>query len=149
LHGEPSWSFLYRHVMPELAAAGLRAIATDLIGFGRSDKPAEPADHTYARHVEWTRTLLYDALGLTGVTIVVQDWGGLIVRRLAAEHPERVARIVAANSGLPTGDIPVPEAWQRFEDAVGGARTLYIARCLQSGCVTTLSAEVRAAYDAP
>ncbi|HLU74149.1 MAG TPA: haloalkane dehalogenase [Nonomuraea sp.] len=149
LHGEPSWSFLYRHVMPELAAAGLRAIAPDLIGFGRSDKPAEPADHTYARHVEWTRTLLYDALGLTGVTIVGQDWGGLIGLRLAAEHPERVARIVAANTGLPTGDIPMPEAWHRFKDAVAGAPTLDIARFLQSGCVTTLSPEVRAAYDAP
>lgn len=149
LHGEPSWSFLYRHVMPELAAAGLRAIAPDLIGFGRSDKPAEPADHTYARHVEWTRTLLYDALGLTGVTIVGQDWGGLIGLRLAAEHPERVARIVAANTGLPTGDIPMPEVWHRFKDAVAGAPTLDIARFVQSGCVTTLSPEVRAAYDAP
>ncbi|MFG1942572.1 haloalkane dehalogenase [Nonomuraea sp. NPDC048826] len=149
LHGEPSWSFLYRHVMPELAAAGLRAIAPDLIGFGRSDKPAETADHTYARHVEWTRTLLHDALGLTGVTLVGQDWGGLIGLRLAAEHPDRVARIVAANTGLPTGDIPMPEVWHRFKDAVASAPTLDIARFVQSGCVTRLAPEVRAAYDAP
>ncbi|MEV0596207.1 haloalkane dehalogenase [Nonomuraea cavernae] len=149
LHGEPSWSFLYRHVMPELAAAGLRAIAVDLVGFGRSDKPAEPGDHTYARHVEWTRALLFDALKLTGVTMVGQDWGGLIGLRIAAEHPERIARIVAANTGLPTGDIPMPEVWHRFKDAVVDSPALDIARFVQSGCRTTLSPEVLAAYDAP
>ncbi|MEU7837609.1 MULTISPECIES: haloalkane dehalogenase [unclassified Nonomuraea] len=149
LHGEPTWSFLYRHVMRELAAAGLRAIAVDLVGFGRSDKPAERADHTYARHVEWTRALLFDALGLTGVTMVGQDWGGLIGLRIAGEHPERIARIVAANTGLPTGDIPMPELWHRFKDAVMNAPALDIARFVQSGCKTELSAAVRAAYDAP
>ncbi|WP_219462231.1 haloalkane dehalogenase [Nonomuraea rhizosphaerae] len=149
LHGEPTWSFLYRHVMPELAAAGLRAVAVDLIGFGRSDKPAETSDHTYARHVEWTRSLLYDALGLTGVTVVGQDWGGLIGLRLAAEHPERVARIVAANTGLPTGDIPMPELWHRFKDAVTNSPALDIARFVQSGCATELPLAVRDAYDAP
>jgi haloalkane dehalogenase len=149
LHGEPSWSFLYRHVMRELAAAGLRAIAPDLIGFGRSDKPVERAGHTYAGHVEWTRALLYDALGLTGVTIVGQDWGGLIGLRIAAEHPERVARIVAANTGLPTGDIPMPEVWHRFKDAVSGAPTLDIARLVRAGCRTRLPEAVLAAYDAP
>jgi haloalkane dehalogenase len=149
LHGEPTWSFLYRHVMRELAAAGLRAIAVDLVGFGRSDKPAERADHTYARHVEWTRALLFDALGLSGVTIVGQDWGGLIGLRIAGEHPERIARIVAANTGLPTGDSPMPELWHRFRDAVMNAPALDIARFIQSGCKTELSATVRAAYDAP
>ncbi|MEV6152484.1 haloalkane dehalogenase [Nonomuraea sp. NPDC052129] len=149
LHGEPTWSFLYRHVMRELAAAGLRAIAVDLVGFGRSDKPAERADHTYARHVEWTRALLFDALGLSGVTMVGQDWGGLIGLRIAGEHPERIARIVAANTGLPTGDIPMPELWHRFKDAVMNAPALDIARFVQSGCKTELSAAVRAAYDAP
>ncbi|WP_433517035.1 haloalkane dehalogenase [Nonomuraea sp. CA-143628] len=149
LHGEPTWSFLYRHVMRELAAAGLRAIAVDLVGFGRSDKPVERADHTYARHVEWTRALLFDALGLSGVTMVGQDWGGLIGLRIAGEHPERVARIVAANTGLPTGDIPMPDLWHRFKDAVMNAPALDIARFVQSGCKSELSAAVRAAYDAP
>ncbi|NRQ31043.1 haloalkane dehalogenase [Nonomuraea sp. NN258] len=149
LHGEPSWSFLYRHVMPELAAAGLRAIAPDLIGFGRSDKPVDPAGHTYARHVEWTRALLFDALGLTGVTVVGQDWGGLIGLRVAAEHPERVARIVAANTGLPTGDIPMPEVWHRFRQAVRTAPVLDVARLVQAGCRRELPKEVLAAYDAP
>ncbi|MEO3890266.1 haloalkane dehalogenase [Nonomuraea sp. B5E05] len=149
LHGEPTWSFLYRHVMRELAAAGLRAIAVDLVGFGRSDKPADLAAHTYARHVEWTRALLFDALGLSGVTVVGQDWGGLIGLRVAAEHPERVARIVAANTGLPTGDIPLPEVWHQFKATVLKAPVLDIARLVQAGCRTRLAEEVRAAYDAP
>src|SRR5262249_30555990 len=115
LHGEPSWSFLYRTMIPVLAAAGLRAIAPDLVGFGRSDKPTEQADHSYARHVEWMRAVLEDVLDLRGVTLVGQDWGGLIGLRLAAEHPERFARIVVANTGLPTGDHPMPEIWHMFK----------------------------------
>lgn len=99
LHGEPSWSFLYRTVMAVLAEAGLRAIAVDLAGFGRSDKPASIADHSYAAHVEWIRALAFDRLDLRGLTLVGQDWGGLIGLRLAAEHPGRFARIVAANTG--------------------------------------------------
>ncbi|MEV0619193.1 haloalkane dehalogenase [Nonomuraea sp. NPDC050404] len=149
LHGEPSWSFLYRHVMAELAAAGLRAIAPDLIGFGRSDKPADQAGHTYARHVEWTRALLLDVLDLDGFTVVGQDWGGLIGLRVAAEHPGRVARIVAANTGLPTGDIPMPDVWHRFRDAVLKAPVLDIARLVQAGCRNELPGRVLAAYDAP
>ncbi|GAA3225943.1 haloalkane dehalogenase [Nonomuraea helvata] len=149
LHGEPTWSFLYRHVMRELAAAGLRAMAVDLVGFGRSDKPVDPAEHTYARHVEWTRALLMDALNLGRITVVGQDWGGLIGLRIAAEHPGRIARIVAANTGLPTGDTPMPEVWHRFRDAVRNAPVLDIARLVQAGCKTELSQEVRAAYDAP
>ncbi|WP_433431438.1 haloalkane dehalogenase [Nonomuraea sp. CA-141351] len=149
LHGEPTWSFLYRHVMGELAAAGLRAIAVDLVGFGRSDKPVDQGEHTYARHVEWTRALLLEALGLRRITMVGQDWGGLIGLRIAAEHPGSIARIVAANTGLPTGDIPMPEVWHRFKNAVLKAPVLDIARLVQAGCKTELSKEIRAAYDAP
>ncbi|OPG08523.1 haloalkane dehalogenase [Microbispora sp. GKU 823] len=149
LHGEPSWSFLYRHVMAVLAEAGCRAVAPDLLGFGRSDKPSRPEDHSYARHVEWTRSLAFDALDLRGVTLVGQDWGGLIGLRLVAEHPDRFARVVAANTGLPTGDIPMPEVWHRFREAVEKAPVLDIARFIQSGCVTALPEPVRRAYDAP
>jgi haloalkane dehalogenase len=149
LHGEPSWSFLYRTVMAVLAEAGLHAIAVDLAGFGRSDKPADIGDHSYARHVEWIRALAFDRLDLRGVTLVGQDWGGLIGLRLAAEHPERFARIVAANTGLPTGDEPMPDVWLRFREVVRTARELSVSRLVQSGCQTRLSKQVLAAYDAP
>src|SRR5580693_8029477 len=101
LHGEPSWSFLYRKVMPVLADAGLRVIAADLAGFGRSDKPADVADHSYALHVEWIRALAFDRLDLRGLTSGVQQRGALIGLRLAAAPPARSARVVAANTGLP------------------------------------------------
>ena len=149
LHGEPSWSFLYRKVLPVLAGAGLRAIAPDLIGFGRSDKPASVAEHSYARHVEWVRALAFDHLDLRGVTVVGQDWGGLIGLRLVAEHPDRFARVVAANTGLPTGDQPMPEVWWRFREVVLTSPALSVSRLVQSGCRTELPAEVLAAYDAP
>ncbi|GAA5180528.1 haloalkane dehalogenase [Rugosimonospora acidiphila] len=149
LHGEPSWSFLYRRVMDVLADAGLRAIAPDLIGFGRSDKPAEIADHSYARHVEWVRALAFDALDLRGVTLVGQDWGGLIGLRLVAEHPDRFARVVAANTGLPTGDQKMPPVWWQFRETATTAPKLSVSRLVQAGCRTALPDEVLAAYDAP
>ena len=149
LHGEPSWSFLYRKVIAVLADAGLRAIAPDLVGFGRSDKPADMADHSFSRHVEWIRAFAFDALDLRDVTLVGQDWGGLIGLRLVAENPDRFARVVAANTGLPTGDHDMPEVWWAFRRAVEKAPILDIGRLVQSGCKTELSAEVRAAYDAP
>lgn len=149
LHGEPSWSFLYRRVIDVLAGAGLRAIAPDLIGFGRSDKPADAAEHSYARHVEWVRAFAFDALDLRGVTLVGQDWGGLIGLRLVAEHPDRFARVVAANTGLPTGDQELPPVWWRFREAVTTAPVLSVARLVQAGCRTPLPEAVLAAYDAP
>ncbi len=148
LHGEPSWSYLYRKMIPIVAAAGHRVIAPDLVGFGRSDKPAARGDHTYARHVAWT-TAFVQALDLRRVTLVCQDWGGLIGLRLAAENEDRFARIVAANTMLPTGDQQMPEAffaWQRFSQA---APELKIADIVQHGCETPLAPEVLAAYDAP
>jgi haloalkane dehalogenase len=149
LHGEPSWSYLYRTVIPELTAAGLRAVAPDLVGFGRSDKPAAVADHSYARHVEWVRALCFDTLALSGVTLVGQDWGGLIGLRLVAEQPDRFARVVAANTGLPTGDQQMPEVWWAFRRAVEKAPSLDIGRFIASGCRRGLSDSSRAAYEAP
>jgi len=149
LHGEPSWSFLYRHVMRVLTEAGIRCVAPDLIGFGRSDKPLGPGDHSYARHVEWTRSLAFEHLDLHGVTLVGQDWGGLLGLRLVAEHPDRFARVVAANTGLPTGDFDMPAVWWLFHDTVARARTLEIGRLVAAGCVRGLGDGARAAYDAP
>src|SRR2546429_1504563 len=149
LHGEPSWSFLYRTVMPVLAEAGFRAIAADLIGFGRSDKPAAIGDHSYARHVDWVRAFAFDQLNLRGLTLVGQDWGGLIGLRLVAEHPDRFARVVAANTGLLTGDQAMPEVWLRFREVVRSTPVLSISRLVQSGCQKKLAKGVLAAYDAP
>jgi haloalkane dehalogenase len=149
LHGEPSWSFLYRTMIPVLAAAGYRAVAPDLIGFGRSDKPTEQGDHTYARHVEWMRELVCDHLDLRGITLVGQDWGGLIGLRVLAENTDRFARMVVANTGLPTGDHPMPEIWHAFRTAMQTAPVIDVGRFVQAGCKRPMGDEVRAAYDAP
>lgn len=149
LHGEPSWSFLYRKMIPIIAGAGHRAIAPDLVGFGRSDKPVRQEDYTYARHVEWMRALLFDVLDLRDVTLVCQDWGGLIGMRLAGEHPERFARLVPANTALPEGQQslgPVFDAWRKFSQE---SPDFPVGRIVQSATVTDLSEEVMAAYDAP
>ena len=149
LHGEPSWSYLYRHMIPVLAGAGLRAVAPDLVGFGRSDKPTPRSEYTFARHVDWTRSLLFDHLDLTRVNLVCQDWGGLIGLRLVGEHPDRFARVVVANSYLPTGDSPPGEAflnWLRFSQEVD---VFPAGTIVNFGCTTDLSPEVVAAYDAP
>ncbi len=148
LHGEPSWSYLYRKMIPVLTAAGYRAIAPDLVGFGRSDKPAEREDYTYQRHMDWI-TELIESLDLQSINLVGQDWGGLIGLRLAAEKESRFARIVAANTGLPTGDQSMNEAffrWQRFSQT---APVFDIGRVVKNGCVTALSDDIVAAYNAP
>jgi haloalkane dehalogenase len=149
LHGEPSWSYLYRHMIPVLVAAGLRAVAPDLVGFGRSDKPGDRTDYTYARHVEWLRSLVFGALDLGDVTLVCQDWGGLLGLRLVGEHPDRFARVVVANSFLPTGDGNPGEAflaWQQFSQEVEEFPTGVI---VNGGCANDLSTDVIAGYDAP
>lgn len=149
MHGEPSWSYLYRKMIPVLTGAGVRCIAPDLVGFGRSDKPTERGDYTYANHVEWMRAALFDALDLRDVTLVGQDWGGLIGLRLVGEHPERFAGVVAANTFLPTGDRAPSEAflnWQRFSQTVEDFAVGFI---VDTGCVSDLPPEVVAAYDAP
>ena len=149
LHGEPTWSYLYRKVMGELGEAGVRAIAVDLVGFGRSDKPTQGEDHSFARHVEWVRSLVFDHLDLRDVTLVGQDWGGLIGLRLVAEHGDRFSRVVAANTGLPTGDFDMPDIWWEFRRAVESAPTLDVGRLVAAGCATELPDAARAAYDAP
>ncbi|MGH3509710.1 MAG: haloalkane dehalogenase [Nocardioidaceae bacterium] len=148
LHGEPSWGFVYRSTLPPLVEQGIRCVVPDLIGFGRSDKPTDPTAHTYAAHVAWVRGLV-ERLDLRDITLVGQDWGGLIGLRLATEADERFTRIVAANTGLPTGEFDMPEVWHRFRRAVESAPELDIGRLVQSGCVRPLDARVRAAYDAP
>jgi len=149
LHGEPSWGYLYRRMVPVLVEAGFRCVVPDLIGFGRSDKPTAVEDFTYARHVEQLRSVLFDALDLTEVTLVCQDWGGLLGLRLVAEHPERFARVCAANTGLPDGTRRLPDAWWRFRDFVVRTDDLPIGFLVASGCAEPLAPEVQAAYDAP
>ena len=149
LHGEPSWGFLYRHMIPVLLDAGLRVVVPDLIGFGRSDKPTAMKDYTYARHVEWLRSVVFDALDLSDVTLVCQDWGGLIGLRLVAEHPDRFARVCAANTGLPDGTKRLPDEWWQFHDFVERTPDLPVGFLVQSGCAEGLSEVEVAAYDAP
>jgi len=149
LHGEPSWSYLYRKMIPVLVDAGLRAVAVDLVGFGRSDKPSKRTDYTYARHVEWMRAALFDAIAVHGATLVGQDWGGLIGFRLVAEHPDRFARVVAANTFLPTGDRHPGDAflaWQKYSQETP---VFHVGGIVKGGCTSDLSPEVVAAYDAP
>jgi len=148
LHGEPSWSFLYRKMIPIFARAGFRAIAPDLIGFGRSDKPADARDYTYARHVAWVKALV-EKLDLRDATFVGQDWGSLVGLRLVAENEERFARVVIANGFLPTADRRVPPAFRVWRAFARFSPVFPVGRIVASGCVTKLAPRVRAAYDAP
>jgi haloalkane dehalogenase len=149
MHGEPSWSYLYRKMIPVLVAAGHRCIAPDLPGFGRSDKPTPRTEYTYQRHVDWMREALFDRLDLTGLTLVGQDWGGLIGLRLVGEHADRFARVVAANTFLPTGDRHPGEAflaWQRYSQTTP---EFHVGGIVKGGCRTDLDEATIAAYDAP
>ena len=148
LHGEPSWGFLYRTVARVLLDEGNRVVVPDLVGFGRSDKPTEIGDHSYARHVAWMRQVV-EQLDLRETTMVGQDWGGLIGLRLVAEAPERYARIVVANTGLPVGSQRLPEVWQQFRTMVVESPDLDVARIVDGGCVSDLSPQVLDAYNAP
>lgn len=148
MHGEPSWCYLYRTMIPVFTGAGYRAVAPDLVGFGRSDKPAEMSDYTYQRHVDWIQALI-DHLNLTGITLVCQDWGGLIGLRLLADNPERFARAVVANTGLPTGDHSMSEAFSAWREYSRTAPEFHVGGIIKGGCVNPLSDEIIAAYDAP
>ena len=149
MHGEPSWSYLYRKMIPILVDAGHRVIAPDLVGFGRSDKPSEKSDYTYARHVAWMQALLIDHLDLTDATFFGQDWGGLVGLRVVTANPDRFARIVVGNTGLPTGDGPMSDAfmaWQKFSQETP---VFDIGFLLNSATVTELTEGEIAAYNAP
>ncbi len=149
MHGEPSWSFLYRTMIPVLVAAGHRCVAPDLVGFGRSDKPSQMSDYTYARHVEWMTRVVFDHLDLRHVTFFGQDWGGLVGLRLVALQPDRFDRVVVGNTGLPNGDTEPNEAfinWRRFSQE---SPNFPIGNIINGGCTTSLTPEVIAAYDAP
>ncbi|MCH9707973.1 MAG: haloalkane dehalogenase [Actinomycetia bacterium] len=148
LHGEPTWSYLYRTMIPPLAQAGCRVLAPDLIGFGRSDKPGRIDDYTYLRHVQWV-TSWFEALDLTDVTVVVQDWGSLIGLRIVAEQNARFARVVVANGFLPTADHPVPPAFRIWRAFAKYSPWLNAGRIVGVGTATKVSAAVRAGYDAP
>jgi haloalkane dehalogenase len=148
LHGEPSWSYLYRKMIPPIAKAGYRAIAPDLVGFGKSDKLADESDYSYARHVGWMRSLI-EQLDLRNVTLVAQDWGSLIGLRLAPENDARFSRIVIANGFLPTADRPANFAFRAWRAFSRYSPLFPIGRIVAQGCVTKISAAERAAYDAP
>ncbi len=148
LHGEPTWSFLWRKIVPAVTAAGRRAVAPDLLGFGRSDKPTDPGWYSYDRHVD-SIVRLVSELDLRNLVLVVHDWGGPIGLRVAVEHAERVDRLVILDTGV-VGGARMSEPWLRFRDAVrhvGGA--LDIGRLVAAGTARGLADDVRAAYDAP
>ena len=147
-HGEPTWSFLWRKVIPPVRDAGFRCLAPDLAGFGRSDKPADIDFYTYDRHVELTGALLED-LDLRGATVVVHDWGGPIGLRLAVEHPERVERLVILDTGLFTGHQKMTDAWIAFRDFVERTEDLPVGFLVRGACKTDPGDEAIAAYDAP
>jgi haloalkane dehalogenase len=148
MHGEPTWSFLWRKVIPPVRDAGLRCIAPDLAGFGRSDKPIDIGWYTYDRHVELTATLLED-LDLHEATMVVHDWGGPIGLRLAIEHRERIQRLVILDTGLFTGHQRMAEAWTLFRDFVQRTEDLPVGFLVKGACKSDPGDEVIAAYDAP
>ncbi len=148
LHGEPTWSYLYRHMVPVLVDAGLRVVVPDLVGFGRSDKPTDPAAYSYARHVAWTRALC-DALELDDLTLFCQDWGSLIGLRMVGEQPDRFARVVVGNGFLPAGEQPPTTAFRAWRAFARWTPVLPISRIVAFGTKRTLSKAERAAYDAP
>ncbi|MGI1999759.1 haloalkane dehalogenase [Shewanella frigidimarina] len=148
LHGEPSWSFLYRKMIPILVEAGYRVIVPDIIGFGRSDKPSKRSDYTYQRHVDWMKSFVLQ-LQLNHINLVCQDWGGLIGLRLATEDTERYTRIVAANTMLPTGDEETNDAFMKWFNYSQESVDFPAGQMINGASVSDLSDDVIAAYDAP
>ena len=148
MHGEPSWSYLYRKMIPIFVQAGYRTVAPDLVGFGRSDKPADRTDYTYRRHVDWMQNWL-DQMDLKRITFFGQDWGGLIGLRLVTNHPDRFARVVVSNTGLPTGEHPMSDAFLNWRKFSIETPEFPVGVIVNAGCMTGLPPGVTAAYDAP
>ena len=147
MHGEPTWSYLYRHMIPILVTAGKRVLAPDLIGFGKSDKLSERTDYTYERHVSWTSNILTQ-LDLSNITFFGQDWGGLIGLRLVAQNPELFKGLVLSNTGLPIGKgaSDAFESWKKFSQTVEHFNS---GRIIVGGTIKELSDDEIAAYNAP
>ncbi|KZZ59958.1 haloalkane dehalogenase, partial [Oleiphilus sp. HI0122] len=148
MHGEPTWSYLYRHMIPICVAAGHRVIAPDLIGFGKSDKPTSTEDYSYAQHMRWMQKFI-DKLELNNITLVCQDWGSLLGLRLAAENESRFKAIVVGNGMLPTGEEQVPKAFKLWKAFALNSPWFPIARIVNSGSFKQLSKDEMRAYDAP
>ena len=149
MHGEPTWSYLYRKMIPGLLAAGHRVIAPDLVGFGRSDKPTQKADYSYHNHVQWMAAWM-EKINLQNATLFCQDWGSLIGLRLVTHSPERFARVVLANGGLPTGtQSEIPRAFKLWRAFARFSPWFPIGRIVNSGCAQKLTVAEIAAYDAP
>jgi len=148
MHGEPSWSYLYRHMIPILLEAGFRTIAPDLVGFGKSDKPTEKSDHTFRKHVEWISTFV-NMLDLKNITLFCQDWGSLIGLRVAIENQERFSRIVLSNGGLPTGARKPTDAFLEWQHFSRTTTKFDVGRIIQGATITKLPRNVIKAYNAP
>ena len=148
IHGEPTWSYLYRKMVPIVSQSGYRVIVPDLVGFGKSDKPINQEDYTYEKHVGWISSFI-ESLDLTNINLFCQDWGGLIGLRIVSEQGYRFNRIIASNTSLPTGDFKVPKAffnWQKFSQ---DTPVFNASKIVKSSCVNKISNEVQKAYDAP
>jgi haloalkane dehalogenase len=148
LHGEPSWSYLYRKMVSPFVQAGYRVVAPDLPGFGKSDKPAKRTDYSYARHVAWMQDWL-QAMDLNNIILICQDWGGLIGLRLVAAEPHRFARVVTSNTMLPTGDHSPGDAFMKWQQYSQQVPVFPTGQIVHKGTVAGLSDEEIAAYDAP
>ena len=144
LHGQPTWSYLYRKMIPVFARAGYHVLAPDCVGFGRTDKPTERSDYTFARHVRWLSDWLLEK-NLRDVNLFCQDWGGLLGLRLVARYPDLFDAVVAANTFLPTGQQPVGEAFTKWQQFSQQTPEFNVGKIIQGGCKESLSEQVRAA----
>jgi len=148
MHGEPSWSFLYRHMISNVAAAGYRVIAPDLIGFGKSDKPSETSDYSYTSHIGWMNNW-FEQMDVNEAILFCQDWGGLLGLRLVAKYPDRFAGVIAANTFLPTGDREPGEAFTKWREFAKIVPEFPVSGIIRGATVKDLGEGVEAAYDAP